>query len=128
MKIERMRWTVVFLIMLAVLWLPLMSVSAQSEGGAITVSAEELAAAITQANPGDTIIVTGGVYAGSLEIDKPLTLIGIDWPVIDGGHEDTVLKLSGAGSIIRGFVIKKQRPFSGSRKRRHRCRSAQYHS
>ena len=80
--------------------------TAQSEGEVIRITAEELATAVSQAVDGDTIEVTGGVYHGSLEIDKQLTLIGHDWPVIDGGNEGTVLKISGAGTIVRGFLIK----------------------
>jgi hypothetical protein len=39
----------------------------------------------------DTIEVHGGVYDGRLEIHRPLTLIGHDWPVIDGGGVGNVV-------------------------------------
>lgn len=72
----------------------------------ISISAEALETAVANANPGDTIEVVGGVYAGSLLIDKPLTLIGKDWPVIDGENEGTIISIQAAGSTISGFVIK----------------------
>lgn len=81
-------------------------VQAQAEGQVIAISAEDLATAVSQASPGDTIEVTGGVYKGSLLIDKPLTLIGKDWPVIDGENEGSVVTITAPGSTLRGFVIK----------------------
>lgn len=82
------------------------SVLAQAEGGVIRVTAEELATAVADAQPGDTIEVTGGTYAGSLEINKPLTLIGVDWPALDGENQGTVLKITAPGVTVRGFIIK----------------------
>ena len=71
-----------------------------------TISAAELATAIHQAESGDTIEVTGGVYAGHLLIDKSLTLIGHDWPIIDGGGEGTVIKITAPHTAVQGFVIR----------------------
>ncbi len=82
------------------------SVLAQDDGDVIRITAEELATAVAAAQPGDTIEVTGGTYTGSLEIDKPLTLIGVDWPVLDGENEGTVLEITAPGVTLRGFVIK----------------------
>lgn len=82
------------------------SVLAQNEGDVIRVTAEGLATAVTNAQPGDTIQVTGGTSTGSLEIDKPITLIGVDWPVLDGENKGTVLKITAPGVTVRGFVIK----------------------
>ncbi len=98
------RWRWVGLLCLGVLF-GLASAGRVAAQAVIAVSAEDLATAVSNANPGDTIQVTGGVYHGSLEIDKPLTIIGVDWPVIDGGNQGTVLKISGAGTSIRGFLI-----------------------
>ncbi|MCP4422747.1 MAG: nitrous oxide reductase family maturation protein NosD [Chloroflexi bacterium] len=78
-------------------------VLAQADGA--TITAEELATAVSNANPGDTIRVSGGTYVGSLDIDKPLTLIGIEWPVIDGQNEGTVVHIQASNITIRGFVI-----------------------
>jgi nitrous oxidase accessory protein len=62
--------------------------------------------AIIAAHPGDTIFVKHGVYSeGGIEIDKPLTLIGIDKPVIDGEFEAELVTVSADSVTIRGFVI-----------------------
>ncbi len=78
----------------------------QEGGREITVTAENLAVAVGEASDGDIINVSGGVYYGLLEIDKPLTINGIDWPVIDGQGDGTVLKLTAPGTIVRGFVVR----------------------
>lgn len=79
---------------------------AQDEGSAVTVSAENLPQAIADAKPGDAIEVTGGIFTGHLDIDKPVTLIGIDWPVIDGENYGTVVNLTAPGITMRGFIIR----------------------
>ena len=79
---------------------------AQITNSGSIVTAAELAEAIHEATPGDTITVTGGIYVGPLEIDKPLILNGVDWPVIDGQNEGTVVKLTVPDITMRGFVIK----------------------
>ena len=78
----------------------------RAQADVMSVSAENLLQAIADAQPGDTIEVTGGVYTGNLVIDKPLTLIGIDWPVIDGNNAGTVLSLTAPGTTLNGFVIR----------------------
>jgi nitrous oxidase accessory protein len=79
---------------------------AQDSGETIIIPAEELANTIAAAHEGDTIAVHGGVFKGSLEIDKSLTLIGSDWPVIDGQNEGTVIRITAPGTQFRGFSIK----------------------
>lgn len=78
---------------------------AQTSGAGVTVSAEELATAVAKANPGDIINVQGGTYDGSLVIDTPVTLNGLDWPVVDGQNKGTVITINAPGTTIRGFVI-----------------------
>lgn len=82
------------------------TVKAQEGGKTFSVTAEELAMAVAAAQDGDTINVQGGTYTGSLEIDKRLNLIGHDWPVIDGENEGTVVRITGPGTLFRGFLIK----------------------
>lgn len=87
----------------------LLSVSparAQGRGEKHTVSAADLATAVAAAHDGDRIEVNGGSYRGSLVIDKRLTVIGHDWPVIDGGENGTVIEISAPGVVFSGFVIK----------------------
>jgi nitrous oxidase accessory protein len=84
----------------------LSAAGAEEAGQPAGISADQLAAAIDQAQPGATIVVNGGTYHGHLVLDKPLTLIGQNWPTIDGGGTGTVLTLRGAGTTISGFVIR----------------------
>lgn len=78
---------------------------AQQAGGA-AISAEELPAAIAAAAPGDVIEVDGGTFYGSLQLDRPVTLIGRNWPVLDGQGEGTVLQITAPESTVEGFVIR----------------------
>ena len=96
--------------LLLTLWL-VAPVAAQDSEANIVISAADLATAVAAAHEGDTIEVRGGTYHGSLVIDKPLTLIGHDWPVIDGGGKGTIVDILAPDSVVRGFVIRN----SGSR-------------
>lgn len=87
-------------------WLLWVAGAVSAQEADFVIPAEKLATAVSQARNGDTIEVTGGTYFGSLEIDKSLTLIGRDWPAIDGEGTGTVLKLTGPGTVIRGFIIR----------------------
>jgi nitrous oxidase accessory protein len=78
--------------------------------------ADDLQARIDAAEPGATIEVGPGVY-GPIRTDKPVTLIGRDWPVIDGGGDSDCVLLVGGNSTIRGFVIRN----SGSDLDRESC-------
>ena len=73
-----------------------------SPGGPFT----DLSKAIERAHSGDTIQVDGGVYGGGLKIDKALTLIGTNWPVIDGKNKGTVIQFAESGIHIEGFIVK----------------------
>jgi nitrous oxidase accessory protein len=80
---------------------------AQTEGQITTPqgSFTSLKAALSAAQNGDIIDVYGGVHAGPLSLDKPVTIIGHDRPVLDGGGEGTVLKLVAPDITLKGFVI-----------------------
>jgi len=65
----------------------------------------DLAAAIAAAPAGATIRVRGGHYAGPVVIDRPLTLLGEDWPVIDGGGTGTVVHITAPDVRFQGFVV-----------------------
>lgn len=80
--------------------------AAQDSGETFVITAEQLATAVAAATGGDTIEVHGGTFAGKLVVDKPLTLAGFDWPVIDGENEGTVVEISGPGTRFSGFLIK----------------------
>lgn len=61
--------------------------------------------ALAQAQAGDRIEVQTGRYRGPLVVDKSVELVGIDWPIIDGGEVGTVVTLSAAGTRFSGFVV-----------------------
>ncbi len=65
-----------------------------------------LQALIDSAAPGDSITVEGGVYREHIIIDKPLSLVGVGSPIIDGGGEGDVVTIIGAAGVtLSGFEI-----------------------
>ena len=64
----------------------------------------DLNSAINAADPGDTLLVQAGTY-GPTVIDKPITLVGVDWPIIDGGGQGTVVTVEVPDVHLSGFVI-----------------------
>ncbi|MEM4658899.1 MAG: hypothetical protein QXX77_10820, partial [Candidatus Methanosuratincola sp.] len=62
--------------------------------------------AIERAQAGDTVRVHGGVYAEHIVVDKPIAIIGVGMPVIDGGGKGTVVSITAPGASIKGFVIR----------------------
>lgn len=62
--------------------------------------------AVELANTGDSILVKPGVYpAINLELNKPITIIGMDGAVLDGSGEGYVLKILADSVTISGFKI-----------------------
>ncbi|MDX1627941.1 MAG: nitrous oxide reductase family maturation protein NosD, partial [Fulvivirga sp.] len=83
-----------------------------SQAGTLKVCAgcdlKSITDAIAMASPGDTIIVEKGTYTeGNIIIDKRLTLIGIDYPVIDGQYsiESGILTITADSVTVKGFQI-----------------------
>ncbi len=60
---------------------------------------------IAAAQPGDTIIVSAGTYREQLVIDRPVTLIGEGWPVVDASEAGDVVLVTAPDVTLRGFVI-----------------------
>ena len=81
-----------------------------STGAVLVVSPDgpyrTIVAALSDAVDGDLIEVHGGQYAGPLVVDKSVTLSGVDWPIIDGHDQGTVVKLISPGTKFQGFVIR----------------------
>ncbi len=77
---------------------------------AISVDAQsttfDLNEALAAAKPGDTIIVPAGTYSGPLIIDRPVTLEGEGWAVIEGTGEGDVITVEAPDVTLRGFVIR----------------------
>jgi nitrous oxidase accessory protein len=61
---------------------------------------------IERAAPGATIEVPPGVYREHIRIDKPITLIGVDRPVIDGGGSGDIIEITAPDVTLRGFLIR----------------------
>jgi nitrous oxidase accessory protein len=66
----------------------------------------DLARAIASAPDGATIEVPPGRYAGPLVLARPVTLLGRNWPVIDGGGRGDAVVITGAEVRLEGFVIR----------------------
>lgn len=62
--------------------------------------------AIQSAQSGDTIIVLNGLYKeGNIVIDKPLTLMGKGFPILDGQKKFEILSIKSNNVSIEGFVV-----------------------
>jgi nitrous oxidase accessory protein len=55
---------------------------------------------------GDTLVVHGGVYVGSLRIRRPMSLVGLRRPVLDGGGRGDVVTIDAPGVTLEGFWIR----------------------
>lgn len=74
-----------------------------SPNGSIT----SIQAGIDQAAAGDTVVVYAGTYQeNNIEITKPLVLMGIDRPVIDGNNEGTILVIRADSITVQGFEFR----------------------
>jgi nitrous oxidase accessory protein len=63
--------------------------------------------AVAVASPGDTILIRKGTYAEgrAIEIHKSITILGIDWPVIDGQYKSEVISVRASHVTISGLRI-----------------------
>ncbi len=66
----------------------------------------DLAAALAAAAPGATIRIPAGTYPGPLIIDKPITLEGHGWPVIQGTLHGDVITVNAPDVTLRGLIIR----------------------
>ena len=65
--------------------------------------------AIDASSAGDLILVRGGIYRERIDVNKAVTLQGIDMPVLDGGGSEgneSIITLSADGVVLDGFEIK----------------------
>lgn len=76
------------------------------EASAAATETPSLQERIAAAAPGDTVIVDGGVFREQVVIDKPLTLVGRNWPLIDGGGQGDVVTIAADDVTVSGFVIR----------------------
>ncbi len=74
-----------------------------SPGGPVT----SIQQAIEMAEPGSSIEVRSGTYReNNIEITKPLTLTGVDKPVIDGENVGTILVIRADSVTVQGFELR----------------------
>lgn len=63
--------------------------------------------AVKKARPGDTVVVDGGVYREfGIEVNKSLTLIGQNNPVIDGSYQGQIMTVTADNVTIQGLTLK----------------------
>lgn len=72
-----------------------------SPGGPYTSITDALA----DAQPGDTILVQGGVYP-ALVLNKSVRVTGESGAVIDGGGIGDVVRIEAAGAVLEGFELR----------------------
>lgn len=65
-----------------------------------------LQAMLDDAAPGDVVYVPAGTWQAPLHIDKPLTLEGQAWPVIQGDGSGDVIRITAPGVTVRGLVVR----------------------
>lgn len=71
-----------------------------------TCPVAQIKEAIRNATPGAEILVRPGVYRESaIVVDKPLTIVGDGWPVVDGGGKSDVITVTADGVRLRGLVV-----------------------
>jgi nitrous oxidase accessory protein len=56
--------------------------------------------------PGGTLVIEGGVHQGPIVVRGPLTLLGRDRAVIDGGGSGSVVTIGGDGVVFAGFEVR----------------------
>ncbi len=92
--------------MIYVLTIILISAIALADGAILDVGpGDSIQAAIHAAGPGDIIEVTGGTYYDHLRIDKPITLKGINSPVLDATASGSGVTIISDGVKLEGFRI-----------------------
>lgn len=95
-----------------ILWLllPALSISLATHARGLRVAKggpiSTITAALQLAAPGDTVWVTPGTYREhNLIISKPVVLLGINHPVIDGERKYENVSVKADSVVINGFVI-----------------------
>lgn len=73
-------------------------------------STQELRDRLARTPLGGTLTVQPGVYSGALIIDRPVTLVGVGHPVIQGDGTGTVLTIRAAGTTVRDLMIEGSGP------------------
>ena len=89
------------------LWLLVSELSAASWHVGAGQPLNTIRQALEIASSGDTILIHAGYYAeGNLMVSKPLTIIGIDYPVLDGQKQCEILTVTSSHVVIRGLEVR----------------------
>jgi nitrous oxidase accessory protein len=63
--------------------------------------------ALDLAQPSDTIWVHEGVYTeGNIAVNKPVSIIGVGYPVLDGQHNCEIFTVNASDVLIQGFEVR----------------------
>jgi nitrous oxidase accessory protein len=73
---------------------------------ALSAQPQTLQERIDAAAPGSTLVVDGGTHEGPIRIHGPLTVVGLNRPVIDGRGAGSVVSIDGDDVVFRGFVVR----------------------
>jgi nitrous oxidase accessory protein len=66
-----------------------------------------LSKAVEIASEGDTILLQAGIYReGNIQVTRPVIIIGINSPVLDGENKHEILTISSDRVVIRGISFK----------------------
>ncbi len=66
---------------------------------------QDLQALIDSTEPGATLELAPGTYAGGVTIERPITIRGVDWPIVDAGGNGSVFTVTSRDVAIEGLVI-----------------------
>ncbi len=61
---------------------------------------------VDAAEAGSTVMVPAGHYKGGVTIEKPLTLSGQNWPIVDANGAGSVFLVESPGVTIEGMIIR----------------------
>jgi nitrous oxidase accessory protein len=65
----------------------------------------DLQSIVDAAEPGSVIVLQPGVYKGPVRIWKPLTVIGLDGVVVDGGGVGDVVLVESDNVVLKGLTV-----------------------
>ncbi len=90
--------------------LPLLFLVFVVQAGTIRVGIHEsvktISEAIRSARAGDTVVVEKGIYhEHNLVIGKAITLVGKDYPILDGDHRYEIISVRSNSVVIDGFKL-----------------------
>ena len=75
------------------------------EGRPAAADLSPLQERVDRAQPGERIVVDGGVHEGDLLIDRPLILSGRNRPLLRGSGRGSVVRIRAGGVVVEGFDI-----------------------